>query len=415
MTIIILSLFSVLGLSELASSGIADQFKYSLDIRDKMDPVWIRSDLSPVSRIECAHLCFKQSCKYFGYSEGRHCHLLEDSVDEEQCADGECSSPGMKIYKLREIEQPTTTTEEITTTKEPTTTTTEKPTTTTTEEPTTTTEEPTTTTEKPTTTTQEPTTTTENPTTTTEEPTTTTTEKPTTTTTEATTTTEEPTTTTAESPTTTTTEMTTTTTTEEPSTTTTTEQPTTTTTLATTTEGDTTTKDPWSCAPGDGGMSVNASCLDTQLLNALGSRSPFFGDVLSPKCYDFNENIYDASKEEVKRFLSLDGGLTLNAKCSGDTDVIYKWNLCVMKQNVKALTIHCAPVKDSGRIEKVFNRSSEKWKDALTDCDQKAGYQAIYMEPAPTAPITRVTHQCVLFTVSNTPVDDVAGNKPATG
>ncbi|GFX31563.1 uncharacterized protein TNCV_688111 [Trichonephila clavipes] len=85
----------------------------------------------------------------------------------------------------------------------------------------------------------------------------------------------------------------------------------------------TTTEAPkFSCEPPDGAEAEAMCPMDTLLLNALGSKSPFFGDALSPKCHDFKENLYDASKEEIHYFFSVDNGITINAYCNGEYDVI---------------------------------------------------------------------------------------------
>ncbi|GFY51674.1 uncharacterized protein TNIN_110381 [Trichonephila inaurata madagascariensis] len=57
------------------------------------------------------------------------------------------------------------------------------------------------------------------------------------------------------------------------------------------------------------------------LLKGLGSKSHFFGDALAASCYDFRKQIYSDEKTTHVLF-SVDGGLSLNARCPGETDII---------------------------------------------------------------------------------------------
>ncbi|GIY97050.1 uncharacterized protein CEXT_327171 [Caerostris extrusa] len=81
----------------------------------------------------------------------------------------------------------------------------------------------------------------------------------------------------------------------------------------------TTTTEKFSCDPPKGAEAKAECPMDSLLLNALGSKSPFFGDALSPKCYDFKENLYDASKDDVHYFFSVDKGITIKAQCPGNS------------------------------------------------------------------------------------------------
>ncbi|GFS37446.1 uncharacterized protein NPIL_346351 [Nephila pilipes] len=394
-----------------------ESYTFLLSIQDQLFPDWVTEDLEPVTRTECASLCFKrEACTHFGFSLS-HCLLLRDELDG--CPEDECpSATGMKIYELKRDVVVTTTSTTTTTTEATTTTTTAASETTTPIATSTSTKPP------PTTTSDAPTTTTTTTITTTTEPKTTTTEIPTTTTETLTTTTESPTTTTEQqttSTTTTTVPPETTTTTEAPTTTTT--SSTTTTTIATTSTTETTTAgtttttgaSKFSCDPPDGAEAEAMCPMDTLLLNALGSKSPFFGDALSPKCYDFKENLYDESKEKIHYFFSVDNGISINAQCYGKDEVITKFKLCVMDAHIPAIVLHCCPIKDPNRIEKIFNTSSEPWKDALVDCDSKAGFQKMWFQDADgRGVITRIIYQCILFDVPDNAVDSVVGdNKPA--
>ncbi|XP_055950484.1 mucin-2-like isoform X1 [Argiope bruennichi] len=404
-------------------------YTFFLNIKDRLHEDWVADEIQPVTRTECATFCYQRgTCDFFGFKDS-HCLLLKDTLDG--CTGEECPEVlGMKIYELRKEPIPTTMTPAVTTeesTTEDLKTTTQEVTTTTTLKPAISTEssstKPTTTIKPATSTTEEPTTTSTTTTTTTEESTikttTTTTSKPTTTTTKepTTTTTKEPTTTTTKEPTTTTTKATTTTTakpttttTEQPITTTTTEQTTTTTgATTTTTEGK-----KFSCDPPKGAEAQAECPMDTMLLNALGSKSPFFGDALSPKCYDFKENIYDKDIDDVYYFFSVDGGITINAQCPGKHDVVISYALCVIDAHIPAIVLHCSPIRDPDRILDIFNTTSEGMKDTLVNCDSKAGFQKMFFRDADgKGVVTRVIYQCVLFDVPDDELDSALGdNKP---
>ncbi|CAL1266700.1 unnamed protein product [Larinioides sclopetarius] len=422
------SLLVLLGVRWATSGQI---YTFLLSIKDRLHEDWIVDDVHPVTRIECATFCYQRgTCSFFGFKDS-HCLLLKDTLDgctEDQCPE----SLGMKIYELRKEPIPTTTppvTTEETTTLKPTTpiittesttttTTTTKPTTTSTQKPTTTEKTTTSTTEQPTTTV-----------TTTEEPTTTTAEKPTTT--KPTSATPEPITSPipepitspTPEPITSPTPETITSPTKEPtistaaeSTMTMTEQTTSTPTDATmTTTGATSTTTEgkkFSCDPPDGAEAKAECPFDTQLLNALGSKSPFFGDALSPKCYEFKENIYDKNIDDVHYFFSVDGGITINAQCPGEHEVVVQYSLCVIKAHIPAIVLHCSPIKDPDRIKEVFNVTSEPMKDTLVNCDSKAGFQKMFFKDADgKGVVTRITYQCLLFDVPDDEVDSALGDK----
>ncbi|GBN81374.1 hypothetical protein AVEN_44200-1 [Araneus ventricosus] len=175
---------------------------------------------------------------------------------------------------------------------------------------------------------------------------------------------------------------------------------------STTTEGQ-----KFSCDPPKGAEAKAECPMDSQLLNALGSKSPFFGDALSPKCYDFKENIYDKSKDDVYYFFSVDGGITINAQCPGKHDVIVKYSLCVIDAHIPAIVLHCSPIKEPDRILDIFNTSSEPMKDALVNCDSKAAFQKMFFKDADgKGVVTRVIYQCILFDVPDDELDSTLGD-----
>ncbi|GFQ95528.1 uncharacterized protein TNCT_89001 [Trichonephila clavata] len=85
-----------------------------------------------------------------------------------------------------------------------------------------------------------------------------------------------------------------------------------------------------------------------------------------------------------------------------------------MDAHIPAIVLHCCPIKDSNRVVKIFNETSEKWNDVLVNCDSKAGFQKMWFQDADgKGVITRITYQCILFDVPDNEVDSVAKNKPA--
>lgn len=76
---------------------------YSFEFGEKLDPSWVVSECEQEicnSRIKCAALCYQQhpSCYYWGYNGT--CYILKDSLDQETCSEENCTSPGMRIYKV---------------------------------------------------------------------------------------------------------------------------------------------------------------------------------------------------------------------------------------------------------------------------------------------------------------------------
>ncbi|XP_071041380.1 uncharacterized protein [Parasteatoda tepidariorum] len=327
----------------LLDAASAENFRFILDIENRLDPSWRYSSHKVGTRIQCASMCYRETdhrCSYFGY-KNHECHLI-DALNREECSVEDCIDNGMKIYKMN-VEKPETTTT-TTTTIEPTTkaettvmiettTTTVVPTTTTTEITTTTTKGTTSTTESPTTTTPpttkgttsttEGTTITTEGTTSTTEGATTTTEGTTTTTEGATTTTEDPTTTTEG--TTTTTEGSTSTTEGSASTTegtTTTTEGTTSTTegTTTTTEGttsttmvtSTTTESGFVCEPPNGAEAEVKCPQASFLLNVLGSQ--FFSQQKETVA-DISATVISISHEDFRAIFGESGGLPCQFTC----------------------------------------------------------------------------------------------------
>ncbi|GFS48703.1 uncharacterized protein TNIN_386901, partial [Trichonephila inaurata madagascariensis] len=107
------------------------------------------------------------------------------------------------------------------------------------------------------------------------------------------------------------------------------------------------------------------------LLKGLGSRSPFFGDALSASCYDFQKQIYSDEKT-THVFLSVDGGLSLNAQCPGETDIITEFTLCISDSHVTAITVHCSSLIDPEIVEEVYNATSDEYKNTLVRCGDSA-------------------------------------------
>lgn len=81
------------------ANGIRDT--YRCDFIDTFDPDWVDYEhYESLTRIECGTLCYERrwSCMYWGYNGS--CYLLKNSVDKDKCSKEDCSSPGMKIYKV---------------------------------------------------------------------------------------------------------------------------------------------------------------------------------------------------------------------------------------------------------------------------------------------------------------------------
>ncbi|GFV45890.1 uncharacterized protein TNCV_2322481 [Trichonephila clavipes] len=129
------------------------------------------------------------------------------------------------------------------------------------------------------------------------------------------------------------------------------------------------------------------------LLKGLGSRSPFFGDALSTSCYDFRKQIYSDEKT-THEFLSVDGSLSLNAQCPGETDIITEFTLCVSDGRVTAITLHCSSLIHPEIVEEVYNTTSDEYKNTLVSCEDSAAIQGIYLMDAGDGVGTRIVFRC---------------------
>ncbi|XP_035228996.1 uncharacterized protein LOC118201080 [Stegodyphus dumicola] len=209
-------------------------------------------------------------------------------------------------------------------------------------------------------------------------------------------------TTTTEAITTSTTEPVTTSTTEEAANTTTTAVATTTTIATTTTDVTTTTtttkapdQKPFECKPpkaAEGDVDCQNNML---LLRAMGSRSPFFKDALAATCTNMKQQVYQ-DEETVIQFFSPNGGLTINAQCPNDDDVVVKFKVCVRDFRIPAITLHCNPVKEKVKLKEIHNVTSDETQHTLADCGENGAIQKMFFEDTGgEARSTRVIFTCV--------------------
>ncbi|GIX77293.1 uncharacterized protein CEXT_317301 [Caerostris extrusa] len=108
--------------------------------------------------------------------------------------------------------------------------------------------------------------------------------------------------------------------------------------------------------------------------------NPRFSEMHCPKCYDFKETLYDEDQGDVYIFFSVDNGITLNAQCPGEYDVIVKYSMCVVDGHVSFVELHCSPIKDTGRVIEIFNVTSADMKDSLVNCGDNAGFRKYYSQ-----------------------------------
>ncbi|GFS29494.1 uncharacterized protein NPIL_205411 [Nephila pilipes] len=130
------------------------------------------------------------------------------------------------------------------------------------------------------------------------------------------------------------------------------------------------------------------------ILMALGSRSPFFGDALSASCTNFRKQIYSEEKTTYV-FFSIDGGLSLNAQCPRETDIITEFTLCIADSHVTAITIHCSSLIEPETVTEVYNATSDEYKHTLVSCGHSAAIQGIQLMDAGNGLVTRVVLKCI--------------------
>ncbi|CAL1266798.1 unnamed protein product [Larinioides sclopetarius] len=135
----------------------------------------------------------------------------------------------------------------------------------------------------------------------------------------------------------------------------------------------------------------------------MGSRSPFFGDVLSVSCTDANEQLY-ADEESVYTFFSPDGGFTLDARCPDENEIITRISMCLVDAHVQAVTISCSGIKDPDRIEEKYEETSQKMRDAFVNCGDNSAIQSISLADAGEGIITRITFGCLKISMPDSEI-----------
>ncbi|KAG8176510.1 hypothetical protein JTE90_020346 [Oedothorax gibbosus] len=145
-------------------------------------------------------------------------------------------------------------------------------------------------------------------------------------------------------------------------------------------------------ANGDGNaIEAEMFCpIKNSILTALGSRSPFFGDVLSPRC----TNSYENYLSEENNTLTFEANEGINASCL-EHQVITRMKLTLSEtRQPSTLILECTSLSDPNVVDRVYTVSSEQYRDALVDC-QEGVMQGISFAKARQWPITRVELRCV--------------------
>ncbi|XP_035206908.1 uncharacterized protein LOC118181812 [Stegodyphus dumicola] len=133
------------------------------------------------------------------------------------------------------------------------------------------------------------------------------------------------------------------------------------------------------------------------LLRGIGSRSPFFGDVLGCTCTKMDQGVYDLEERELQ-FFSSDSDLSLIANCESEDEIITKFKLCITDPGIPvAITVSCSTIKNPEWMESTYNVTSDEMKHTLIDCGDSAAIQKIYFEDVKSA--IRVTFTCIMLNI----------------